>query len=183
MPNYRRVIIEGGIYFFTLTTNNRQKIFLSSSARDIFLEAVNHVMNFHPFSTEAYCILPDHIHLLWRMPEEDANYSTRISEIKKRFSKEFCAKYPSIVKRNEFQVNRGESGVWQRRFWEHYIRDETDLNNHINYIHFNPVKHGIVRQVRDWPSSSFFNYARSGHYQIDWGEGYQVAQEKCHFGE
>ena len=183
MPNYRRVRIYGGTYFFTLTTFKRREIFLKSDARTIFLEAIKHVMEFHPFSNEAYCILPDHIHLLWRMPEDDADYSLRISEIKKRFSMSFQAKYPYIVIRDESQLKRKESGVWQRRFWEHYIRDENDLRNHIDYIHYNPVKHGLVRQVKDWPSSSFFDYVRLGHYEVDWGDSYQPIDNKLHLGE
>lgn len=177
MPNYRRVKIKGGTYFFTIVTNKRQRIFHSHKARELLLKAFNHSMQFHPFTMEAYCILPDHIHLLWKMPEDDHDYSTRIAEIKKRFSKTYLLETGNEISKNTSQANRGESGLWQRRFWEHYIYDEEDLHRHIDYIHFNPVKHGLVKQVKDWPSSSFFDYVKLGYYEIDWGEFYEESKE------
>jgi len=183
MPNYRRVKIEGGTYFLTLVTYKREKIFLQSEARQLLLDSINHVKNIHPFYMKAFCILPDHVHLLWQMPEDDANYSTRIAEVKKRFSKHYLSDFGNLLSLNLSQAKRGESGLWQRRFWEHYIRDEEDLYRHIDYIHYNPVKHGLVDSVRDWPSSSFFDYVQEGYYEIGWGEGYRVDQEKFNFGE
>ncbi|MEA3327331.1 MAG: transposase [Chloroflexota bacterium] len=183
MPNYRRVRIKGGTYFFTLVTYKRQKIFASLEVRELLLKSINHVKEFHPFSMIAYCVLLDHIHLLWQMPENEYDYSLRIAEIKKLFSKQYKHKISVIPSLNELQTNRGESGIWQRRFWEHYIRDKVDLNRHIDYIHYNPVKHGLVNRVRDWPSSSFFEYVSLGNYHIDWGEGYHTDQEKISFGE
>ena len=183
MPNYRRVRIKGGTYFFTLVTYKRQKVFASLETRILLLESVNYVKRFHPFYIEAYCILPDHIHLLWRMPEDDDNYSMRIAEIKKRFSKYYFKNLGTTLLLNPLQAMRKESGIWQRRFWEHYIRDEEDLNRHIDYIHYNPVKHGFVKKVSAWPSSSFFDYVRTGNYQVDWGDEYHANQEKNVFGE
>ena len=183
MPDYRRVKIKGGTYFFTLITYKRRNVFSSVEKRDLFLESVNHVKHFHPFLLEAYCILPDHIHLLCRLPEDDYNYSMRIGEIKKWFSKKYLDRYEGFISINGLQAKRGESGIWQQRFWEHYIRDEEDLNRHIDYIHFNPVKHALVSQVRDWPSSSFFEYVKAGNYDRDWGISYQEENEKLAFGE
>jgi putative transposase len=104
------------------------------------------------------------------MPINDANYSLRISELKKRFSKHFIAEYGNFTLVTPTQRKRGESGIWQRRFWEHYIRDEEDLQRHIDYIHYNPVKHGLVNHVNQWPASSFFDYVEQGFYEIDWGQ-------------
>jgi putative transposase len=183
MPDYRRVKIQGGTYFFTIVTHQRKQLFLHAKAPDLFLESLNHVNKFHPFSSLAYCILPDHIHLLWKMPVNDAEYSTRISEIKKKFSKYFIAEYGTSNFINQSQKNRGETGIWQRRFWEHYIRDEEDLERHINYIHYNPVKHGLVDQVNEWSASSFFDYVEQGYYTYDWGQGGLQKTDSHSFGE
>lgn len=183
MPNYRRVKIEGGTYFFTLVTYKRKPLFLYNDEIELFLEALHHVGTYHPFSTLAYCILPDHIHLLWEMPNNDANYSFRISEIKKRFSKQFITKYGNSTLVTPKQQNRGETGIWQRRFWEHLIRDEEDLNWHFDYIHYNPVKHGLTNQVKQWSASSFFDYVKLGYYDIDWGQDVPTGKDPCNFGE
>ena len=183
MPNYRRVKIKGGTYFFTLVTNKRQNLFASLKYRDLFLESINHVKNYHPLNLVAYCILPDHIHLLIRLPEDDDNFSLRISEIKKRFSKLYSKNFGVSPAKNAGIVRPGRSGLWQQRFWEHTLRDEEDLHRHIDYIHYNPVKHGLVHKVKNWPSSSFFDYVKTGNYQIDWGEDYHDKDEKFKFGE
>jgi len=183
MPNYRRVKIAGGTYFFTLVTNQRNNIFLLDKTVDLFLEALNHVKNLHPFNLVAYCILPDHIHLLWDLPDGDDNFSLRISEIKKRFSKHFIAEYGNQNSISTTQRKRGETGIWQRRFWEHYIRDEEDLNRHIDYIHYNPVKHGLVNRAYDWHSSSFSEYIMKGYYGDDWGVVENSEKDFHTFGE
>jgi len=181
MPNYRRVKIEGGTYFLTLVTYKRQKLFSSPHTRELFFEALQHVKHYHPFILLAYCILPDHIHLLIELPEDDINYSMRIGEIKKRFSKIYFAKCgvpnkPQIRKDNQAQI-------WQNRFWEHYIRDEKDLSQHIDYIHYNPVNHRLVNQTIDWPSSSFAEYVREGYYDSDWGIGENMGEDNQNYGE
>jgi len=117
------------------------------------------------------------------MPEDDDDYSMRIAEIKKRFSKYYFKNLGTALLLNPLQSKRGESGIWQRRFWEHYIRDEEDLNRHIDYIHYNPVKRGLVTKVSEWTSSSYFDYVRTGNYQVDWGDEYQADQEIYVFGE
>ncbi len=183
MANYRRVKIEGGIYFFTLVTHYRKPIFSVDKAANLFLEAINHVKNFHPFSTLAFCILPDHIHLLWEMPIDDVDYSMRISEIKKRFSKGFIEEFGNPNLPNTSQQRRGETGIWQRRFWEHYVRDEEDLNNHIDYIHYNPVKHGLVMRVNQWRGSSFFDFVKQGFYDVNWGQSEPKILDPHLFGE
>jgi putative transposase len=135
------------------------------------------------FTVIGFCILPDHIHLLWEMPINDANYSLRIGEIKKRFSKKYINKFGVPIAINPTQRKRGEAGIWQRRFWEHFIRDENDLNKHIEYIHYNPVKHGLVNQAKEWEGSSFHDYVRKGFYDEDWGQGEMKEDDSRHFGE
>ena len=183
MPNYRRIKIKGGTYFLTVVTYNRQIIFATAKNRELFIKSLNHVKKYHPFHLEAYCILPDHIHLLIRLLEDDDNISLRISEIKKRFSKLYSKNFGQSPAKNAGLVRPGRSGLWQQRFWEHTIRNEEDLHRHIDYIHYNPVKHGLVHKVKDWPSSSFFDYVKAGNYQIDWGEAYQDDNEKHTYGE
>jgi putative transposase len=183
MPEYRRVKIKGGTYFFTLVTYHRQPIFSSSSHCHHLLAAVKHVANYHPFELLAYCILPDHIHVIMALPEHDFNYSTRISLIKRRFTRQYINELDWQAPKRESYKKRQESGVWQRRFWEHFIRDEEDLHRHIDYVHYNPVKHGLVSQVSYWAHSSFFDYVRDGYYQMDWGQNEDVDAGKFNFGE
>lgn len=117
-----------------------------------------------PFSVIAWVVLPEHLHCIWRLPEGDADYATRWRRIKTDFSRRMSkTEYRSSIRRA-----RGERGIWQRRYWEHAIRDEIDLRRHIDYIHFNPVKHGHVDAVRDWPFSSFHRYVRRGELLEDW---------------
>jgi putative transposase len=184
MPDYRRVKIKGGTYFLTLVTYNRQKLFFNPNAVQLFYESLNHVRKYHPFSLIAYCILPDHIHLLLRLPDDDSNYSSRISQIKRRYSKSYLANYPVPDKGSASREKRKEAFIWQRRFWEHYIRDEEDLNRHIDYIHYNPVKHGLVNKVSQWKESSFFKFVQMEIYDLDWGEAMKdTGNQKYLYGE
>ena len=146
-------------------------------------DSIEHVQRLHPFMIEAYCILLDHIHFIWRLPVGDANYSMRIGQIKRRFSKQYAKKYEMLIGKNISQEKRRELPIWQRRFWEHLVRDEEDLNQHIDYIHYNPVKHGLVARAREWEDSSFHTYAQKGYYDLDWGEGSQITETKHQFGE
>ena len=183
MPEYRRMFIKGGIYFFTLVTYQRQKIFSLPLARLLFLKAVEHVRSYHTFTNVAYCILPDHIHMIWQLAEDDADYSKRINAVKRRFSMKYRQRFNALPQKNQTQINRRESTVWQRRYWEHYIRDEIDFQYHMEYIHFNPVKHGLVSRVRDWDASSFFSYVNLGFYDLDWGDNIQNNEAGDRFGE
>jgi len=183
MPNYQRVLEPGGIYFFTLVTFQRQNLFIMSEVRALFFESLDHTRRYHPFEVIAYCILPDHLHFIWEMQENDANYSGYISQIKRRFSKAYIAQYGMNLQKSGSRSKRREVTVWQRRFWEHYICDEEDLNRHIDYIHYNPVKHGLVHKPGDWEWSSFRDYVSLGHYDSDWGTDDRVGGEKFDFGE
>jgi putative transposase len=140
-------------------------------------------MVFHPFTIEAYCILPDHIHFIWRLPEDDSDYGMRIGLIKNRFSKVYFFDESRKFQRDSSRQKRRETTVWQRRFWEHLIRDEDDLNRHIEYIHYNPVKHGLVERVCDWPDSSFIDFVKKGILEEDWGGSYRVQENEFNFGE
>jgi putative transposase len=159
MSEYRRLYQPGGSYFFTIVTYQRIKVF--SLPENIFRlqSAFDKVMNKHPFTMEAFVILPDHVHCIWRMPSWDSNYSIRWRLIKSDFS----ARFNSPVNK------RGEKEVWQRRFWEHLLRDEEDWRRHMDYIHYNPVKHGYVKNPGDWPHSSFQQAIREGLYASDFG--------------
>jgi putative transposase len=170
MPQYRRLYIPGGTYFYTVVTFNRKPIFLEPKTRALLKAAWLDTKRRFPFQTEAYCLFPDHLHCIWTLPEGDADYSTRWKEIKRLFSMEYLKIAGPGGFRNTSRRKHIEAAIWQRRFWEHSIRDQEDFNNHVAYIHFNPVKHGLVKQVIDWPWSSFHRYVEMGLLDPDWGE-------------
>jgi len=160
---YRRNYVEGGTYFFTVNLLERDKTLLVDHINEL-REAVRWVKERQPFYIDAWVVLPDHMHAIWTLPEGDADYSSRWQEIKKRFSKSLPKNEPLSCVRER----KGERGIWQRRFWEHTIRDERDFQYHVDYIHFNPLKHGMVHQVKDWPFSSFHRCVANGIYPVNW---------------
>ena len=164
MPNYIRAKFEGGYYFFTVVTYRRAKLFRNEISRRLLKEAIENTRSRHPFETIAFCLLFEHLHCIWKLPENDANYSRRWSSIKGNFSREYLKLRKQHREVSPSRVRKGEVAVWQRRFWEHQIRDENDLQRHVNYIHYNPVKHGLVQDVKDWPWSTYNKYAREGFY-------------------
>jgi len=149
MSKYRRATVEGGLFFFTVVLADRSNGYLVEQI-DRLRQAYRAVGLRRPFETVAVCILPDHLHAIWALPQHDRDFSTRWSLIKSGFSRGLDAK-----PRSKSKTLKREKGIWQRRYWEHTIRDEADLERHIDYIHFNPVKHGYVTRVLDWPHSSF----------------------------
>lgn len=164
MSRYRRAKIEGGIFFFTVALADRSSNLLVREVdrlRQIYTSAQIR----RPFETIAICVLPDHLHAIWRLPEHDADFASRWSLIKSGFSRGL----PPQMLRSSSNITKREKGLWQRRYWEHAIRDERDLNAHIDYIHFNPVKHKLVSRVQDWPHSSFHRYVERGDLSLDWG--------------
>jgi len=169
MSDYRRVYIPGGVYFFTVVTHNRNPILTHQNVRLTLRKAWLNVLQEYPFELIALCLLPDHIHCLWKLPEGDSNYSLRWQKIKGYFSKHINKEEFNIQMPSKSKLKKRECGVWQRRFWEHAIRDQDDLNNHFDYIHFNPVKHGYVQRPSDWPWSTFHKCLSSGIYEPDWG--------------
>jgi REP element-mobilizing transposase RayT len=235
MSNYRRAKIPGGYYFFTVVTYNRQPLFGDESARVCLRQVWKDVQHRWPFTVVALCLLPEHLHCIWKLPDGDDNYSTRWSLIKRRFAQQYrgmttcrvdslpvhadfvrnersaCrvdsfAVHADFVRnersacrvdsfavhadfvRNERSacrvdssavhadithpaltpsgIKRNESGIWQRRFWEHYLKDGRDIQRHIAYIHYNPVKHGLVEKPQDWSWSTYKSYVESGRYAI-----------------
>ncbi|MCB5196577.1 REP-associated tyrosine transposase [Deefgea salmonis] len=151
MPNYHRAWLPGGTWFFTVTLLERHNNFLLVQHIDLLREAVAYKRQRHPFRIHAWVVLPDHLHCILELPAGDTDFSLRWRLIKAYFSRNL----PTDEWRNPARVRRGERGIWQRRFWEHLIRDERDFQNHMDYIHFNPVKHGLVANVQDWPYSTF----------------------------
>lgn len=155
MPNYRRARVPGGSYFFTLVSHDRRPVLTGENVRVALREAVQAVRDEHPFFVEAWVLLPDHLHCIWRLPEGDADYSLRWAKIKR-------------LTRHRLGMS-AEENLWQPRYWEHCIRDENDFARHIDYIHWNPVKHGLVRCAADWPYSTFHRFVAVGIYPGNWG--------------
>jgi putative transposase len=147
----------------------RQPILTHPRALEILHSAWANTRNRLSFTTEAICILPDHLHCLWRLPEGDADFSLRWREIKRLCTRRYLKNIGPGGFRNESRIRKGEAAVWRRRFWEHAIRDQEDFNNHVAYIHMNPVKHGLVKNVKNWPWSSFHRYVELGIIDQDWG--------------
>ena len=161
---YRRARAEGAPYFFTVNLADRSSRLLVERV-DALRETVRRVRVAHPFEILAWVAMPNHIHAVWRLPDGDADYSTRWALIKAGFSRAV----PKTEAIGASRSGKGERGIWQRRFWEHLIRDDADLARHVDYTHFNPVKHGYVKRAIDWPYSSLRWYVRRGLEQEDWG--------------
>jgi putative transposase len=164
MSRYRRANVKGGTFFFTVTLADRSSD-LPVRHIDDLRRTYASVQAKYPFRTVAICILPDHLHAIWSLPPGDADFSLRWSLIKSSFSRTLVGDSP----RTPSKIAKREKGVWQRRYWEHVIRDDNDLARHVDYIHFNPVKHGYVRRVCDWPHSSFHRFVARGLLPRDWG--------------
>lgn len=163
MPQYRRAKFDASTFFFTVVLADRSSRLLVEQI-DRLRRAYRIVQQRRPFETVAICVLPDHVHAIWTLPDGDTDFSTRWSLIKSTFSRGVETRPRSASK-----VAKREKGIWQRRYWEHTIRNEEDLARHIDYIHFNPVKHGHVTRVADWAHSSFHRYVRRGMLDEDWG--------------
>ena len=160
MPNYRRNRVPGATYFFTVTLRDRRSGLLVTQI-DALREAVREVRRQSPFRIDAWVVLPDHMHCLWTLPEGDSDFPDRWRRIKAALSK-------SLPDAEEAKLRKGERGVWQRGYWEHTIRDDRDYAAHMDYIHFNPVKHGLAHDPGDWPFSSFRHCVAAGLYPAGW---------------
>ncbi|WP_413167561.1 REP-associated tyrosine transposase [Capilliphycus salinus ALCB114379] len=169
---YRRAKINGGTYFFTVVTYQRRKILCEPDNIALLREAFRYVMGNHPFTIDAIVILPDHLHSIWTLPENDSDFSTRWRLIKSEFSRRCDSKYKQ--KSSLSRQRKNEQAIWQRRFWEHCIRDDKDLIQHIDYIHYNPVKHGLVKSPKDWQYSSFHRFVKNGLLTLNWGENEEI---------
>jgi putative transposase len=163
MPNYRRAWIPGGCWFFTVNLLDRSSTMLTERI-EALREAVQWTLQRYPFQTDAFVVLPDHVHAVWTLPPSDADFSIRWRMIKSRFTRLL----PKKDEISRVRKERGERGVWQRGYWEHLIRDERDYARHVEYCYINPVKHTLVRRVQDWPYSSFHRDVRAGIFPQDW---------------
>ncbi|MGE0749182.1 MAG: transposase [Variibacter sp.] len=163
MVRYRRNRLAGGTYFFTVTLADRRSSLLTAHI-DLLRSAVRAIRKTRPFVIDAIVVLPDHLHIMMTLPDGDPDFSARWSLIKRRFTDGLASSAVPVTR-----LANGERVLWQRRFWEHTIRDEQDFAGHVDYIHFNPVKHGLVTRVRDWPHSSFHRYVHLGLLPDDWG--------------
>ncbi len=163
MTNYRRSIVSGASYFFTVNLADRSSTLLTDQI-DLLRTSFAYVQKHHPFTIDAIVVLPDHLHCIWTLPDGDSNFSTRWRLIKTVFSRGV----PIGENRSVSRQSKGERGIWQRQYWEHLIRDDLDYARHVDYIHINPVKHGWVNQVSEWEYSSFQHYVRAGILPIDW---------------
>ncbi len=169
MPEYRRANIPGSSVFVTIVTHERAKLFSMPENINKLRQACSIVMTEKPFTIDAAVILPEHIHFLWTLPPGDRDYSYRVGRMKVLFTRALrgANNLPDDV--CESRRKHRESDVWQRRFYEHTIRDEFDFRKHLDYLHFNPVKHGLVKCVHDWEYSSFHRGVKRGEYDIGWG--------------
>ena len=167
MPNYRRAWHPGGTYFFTVNLLRRHGNNLLVTHIEQLRNAVSAVRQRHPFHIHGWVVLPNHLHCVIELPSDDIDYAVRWRLIKTGFSKSL----PITENRSTVRVKRGERGIWQRRYWEHLIRDGADFEAHMDYVHFNPVKHGLVKRVIDWPFSTFERLVKDGVYPPDWGGG------------
>ena len=168
MPWYRRIFRPGGTYFFTLVTENRAPIFSNSRARSLLHDAFHECRSRRPFELEAIVLLPDHLHAIIELPESDHDYPTRVAAIKAHFTRSFLSWGGQEQARSSSRVAGRRRGVWQRKFWEHTIEDQEDFNRHVDYIHYNPVKHGLAKCPHAWPYSSFKKWVAASAYEPDW---------------
>jgi len=171
MPNFQRANQPGGTFFFTVVTYQRKPFITQPICRETLRQVIHQVRQENPFTLDAWVLLPDHMHCIWTLPERDADFSKRWGLIKARFTKN--------IRRSSLQLPKT---IWQNRFWEHQVRDDLDFEKHVDYIHYNPVKHGLVSSVRDWPFSTFHRFVRSGIYEINWGAEVNFRHEE-NFGE
>ncbi len=180
MPNWRRAIVPGGTFFFTIVTDQRRPIFQSAVARTLLGRIMRECQATHPFEVLAIALLPDHLHAIWSLPSGDTAYSARWQWIKTQFTQRWLAQGGQDHPVTQGRKLDGRRGVWQPKFWEHTIDGDKDFDNHFDYIHFNPVKHGYCECPKDWPWSSFHRWVQKGVYPENWacGERGQVPDFK-----
>jgi putative transposase len=165
---YRRSDVLGASYFFTVVTYGQQPLLARAEAVATFERALQTVQQRRSFVLEAQVVLPDHLHALWTLPDNDSDYPTRWRLIKEAFTREYVTTN-RVQEPDSRRRARGERAVWQRRYWEHLIRDDHDFSAHVEYIHYNPVRHGLVKAPADWPHSTFLDWVARGNYERTWG--------------
>ena len=169
MPWYRRNYVPGGTYFFTVVSYQRRGMLVDLLSRESLHEAIATIRDKWPFEIVAIVLLPDHLHSVWTLPAEDDKYSLRWRRIKEEFTRKFLAGGGHELPQSASRIRQAYRGVWQKRFWEHTCDDEDDLKRCVDYVHWNPKKHGLVERVADWPWSSFHRFVKLGEYPPDWG--------------
>jgi putative transposase len=167
VPDYRRARITGGTYFFTVVTRRRLPVLASASAVSALSDSFGAVAARHPFSVDALVVLPDHLHCIWTLPQGDEDFSTRWRLVKTGFSRVY--QKSRLQRICPVPVENTDGRLWQERFWEHLVRDQTDFNAHCDYIHYNPVKHGLARSPSEWQHGTFDAFVQRGFYPPDWG--------------
>jgi putative transposase len=165
---YRRILEARATYFFTLVTHRREPLLADSANIARWQSAVAKVRRSRPFVVEAEVVLPDHLHLLWTLPDGDGDYAARIRLVKTAFTKSLGMSDDAPA-RSTSRARKGERAIWQRRYWEHLVRDERDFQAHLDYVHLNPVRHGLVARPGDWPHSTFGMWVERGAYEPWWG--------------
>lgn len=168
MPEYRRYYQPGGTFFFTVVTEARAPILCTDRARTLLRSAIHETRDRFPFTVDAFVLLPDHLHTIWTLPEADRDFSKRWSMIKRLFSKAWMSAGEQTQPVSSSRNRNRRLGVWQRRFWEHLIRDEADFERHCDYIHYNPVKHDRASCPHLWPHSTFHRFVEAGFYELYW---------------
>ena len=164
MPNYRRAYVPGGTWFYTVNLLERHGNDLLVREIELLRATVRRVRSDHPFHIDAWVVLPEHLHCVMTLPPGDSDFSLRWRLIKGGFSRIL----PRTERRSMVRRAAGERGIWQRHYWEHLIRDEADYRRHVDYVHVNPLKHGHVKLVQEWPYSIFHHYVAAGVYPADW---------------
>lgn len=169
MPQYRRARIPGGSFFFTVVAARRQPILTDEPVRLALRQAIQIVRRERPFRIDGWVLLPDHLHAVWTMPVDD-DYATRWRLIKSQVTHRLGDAWRNPLVMTARRRTKSQGSIWQHRYWERWLRDDEDVRRHLDYLHFNPVKHGLVHRVEDWPWSSFHRYVADGIYPNDWGE-------------
>ena len=168
MPNYRRLWVPGGTFFFTLVSYRRQRVLCDPMVRAALRNAIATTRLKHPFTIDAWVLLPDHLHCLWTLPEGDTDYATRWAIIKRKTSLACRDTHRRTEWLSASRQKHRESTLWQRRYWEHHVRDDTEFMRRADYLYYNPVKHGLVQRVADWPYSTYHRDVQRGLYPPDW---------------
>ena len=185
MSNFRRANTKGGTYFFTVVTYRRQRFLCDERVRSALREGTKAAQVTHPFTIDAWVLQPDHCHCIciWTLPPDDADFGIRWAMIKRLVTKQCGSELKSNDWMNPSKLKRKESTLGQRRFWEHQIGDERDYEKHMDYLHYNPAKHGLVAKVADWPHSTFHRYVQKGVYGMNWASEVSAKENVEDFGE
>ena len=169
MPNFRRNFVKGGTYFFTCVTFQRQPILTTDLGRQCLRESIHKIKDHHPFEIVAIVLLPDHWHTIWSLPAGDDRYPLRWMRIKEEFTERWLSRGGHERPQSASRNRQRQRGIWQKRYWEHTVRDEDDLKRCADYCHWNPRKHRLAQQVCDWEWSSFHRFVTEGEYNLTWG--------------